>query len=142
MQLDIGSLVASGLLSIIITSVTLFIAMKKVIVPSLLGVFEEKYETADKAIKKGFSAMGIKSVQIKADKVMTKKIGEAILTEYPEILAVAEQISPDIVVLIEEDPETALRLIDRYLPLLKKFFPELLKGYASDEETGKIEWFR
>lgn len=142
MQLDLGSLVATGLLSLIITVVTMFVAMKLLIAPGLIALFEEKYETADKAMKKGFSAMGLKSVQIKAEKVMTKKIGAALLDEYPEILAVAEQISPDIVELIEEDPGTALRLIDRYLPLLKKFFPDLLKNYASDEETGKIEWFR
>ena len=140
MQLDIGSLVVSGLLSLIITTVTMFIAMKKVIAPGLIGLFEEKYATADAAMKKGFSAMGLKSVQIKKEQVMTKKIGVAILEEYPEILAVAEQISPDLVVLIEEDPETALKLIDRYLPLLKKFVPDLLKDYGSDEETSKITY--
>jgi len=137
MALDIGSLVATGVLCIIITAVTMFIAMKKVIAPGLIAIFEEKYETADKAIRSGYSAMGVKSVQIKKDKAMTKKIGEVVLDEYPEILAVAEQISPDLVEMIEEDPETALRLIDRYLPLLKKFFPDLLKDYGSDEETGK-----
>jgi len=139
--LDIGSLAVSGVLTIIITAVTMFVAMKKLIAPGLIALFEERYEAADKAMKRGYSAMGLKSVQIKAEKVMTKKIGAALLDEYPEILAVAEQISPDIVELIEEDPGTALRLIDRYLPLLKKFFPDLLKGYDSDED-GQTIWFR
>ncbi|GAI00853.1 unnamed protein product [marine sediment metagenome] len=134
MQLDIGSLVASGLLSLIITAVTMLVVMKKVIAPGLLGLFEEKYETANQAIKKGYSAMGVKSVQIKKEKVMAEKVGKVVLNEYPEILAVAEQISPDLVEMIEEDPETALRLVDRYLPLLKRFFPDLLKNYGLDEE--------
>ncbi|GAI58709.1 unnamed protein product [marine sediment metagenome] len=138
MALDIGSLVASGLLSIIVTAVTIFIAMKKVIAPGLIALFEEKYEVAEKAIKSGYSAMGVKSVQIKKEKAMTKRIGEVVLEEYPEILAVAEQISPDLVEMIEEDPETALKLVDRYLPLLKKFFPDLLKGYTLDEETKTV----
>jgi len=137
MQLDIGSLVASGLLSLIITAVTMLIIMKKVIAPGLIGIFEEKYATADSAMKKGFSAMGLKSVQIKKEKVMAEKVGHIVLDEYPEILAVAEKISPDLVELIEKDPETALRLVDRYLPLLKKFFPDLLKGYGLDEEESK-----
>ena len=116
----------------------MFIAMKKVIAPGLISLFDEKYETADQAMKKGYSAMGLKSVQIKKEKVMSKKIAENILKEYPEIIAVAEQISPDMVEMIENDPETALRLVDRYLPLLKKFFPELLKGYGSDEESKTV----
>jgi len=138
-MLNLNYFVVSALLSLIVTVVTMIVAMKKIIEPGLVALFDEKYATAEGAIKKGFSALGQRSVQVRKEKAMSKEITEHVLEEYPEILAVAERISPDLVEMIEEDPETALRLVDRYLPLLKKFFPDLLSEYDKEGQS-KLTW--
>lgn len=138
-MLDYSYIVVSALLSLIVTTVTMLIVSKRIIYPSMIAIFEEKYATAEGAIKKGFSALGTRSAQVRKEKAMSKEITEHVLEEYPEILAVAERISPDLVEMIEEDPETALRLVDRYLPLLKKFFPDLLAEYDKEGQS-KLSW--
>lgn len=138
-MLEASTLVVSGLLSLIITVVTMLLVAKRIIYPSMVALFEEKYATAEGAIKKGFSAMGQRSAQLKKEKKMSEEITGHILEEYPEIMAVAERISPDLVEMIEDDPETALRLVDRYLPLLKKFFPDLLAEYEKEGQS-KLTW--
>ena len=128
-----GMYLVFSLLSVVLTAVTMIIVTKRVIYPGMVGLFEEKYAMAEGAIKKGFSAMGTRSAELKKEKAMEGEIMVAVLDEYPELMMIAEKISPDMVAMIEEDPETALRLIDRYLPLLENLFPDLVAQFRSGQ---------
>ena len=139
-MLNLSYYIATILLALIVTTVTMLIVAKAVIYPTLISLFEEKYTTAEGAIKKGMSAMGRRSVQVKREKAMLEDISEAVLDRYPEISAVAERISPDLVAMIEDDPETALVLAERYLPTLKRFFPDLLKDFGNEDPQTKITY--
>lgn len=135
---DIGSAVIAALMALIVTVVVIIISMKRIILPAMENLFAEKYETAEGAIKRGFSAMGVKSQEIQREKHMEEAITEGIFEQYPEILAVASKVSPDLVELMEEDPVTALRLAKRYLPHLKEIFPDFFEKFAKDGEQKHI----
>ena len=139
-MLNLSYYVATVLLAIIVTTLTMLVVAKAVIYPTLISLFEDKYTTAEGAIKKGMSAMGRRSVQVKKESAMLEDISEAVLERYPEISAVAERISPDLVAMIEDDPETALILAERYLPTLKRFFPEILKDFGKEDPQSKLTW--
>lgn len=125
-------------MSLIVSVVAIIVSTRKVILPAVEGILAEKLETAEGAIKRGYSAMGVKSQQIQAERSMEKLIGEGLFEQYPEILALAERVSPDLVEAMEDDPETALILARRYLPHLKELFPDFFSKFAKDGQQTQI----
>jgi len=131
---DISTYIVPILLSTIITVLTMVIVAKKVIYPSMLALFEEKYAIAEGAISKGFSALGTKSAQMKSERKFEGTAVEEILDAYPEIMAVAEQVSPHLAEMIEDDPLNALRMAERYLPTLRKVFPDFFAQFGKGQQ--------
>lgn len=129
---DIGSVIVQVVLSLVLMSVVVFFATKKLIIPLVGAVVEEKMETAQGAIKRGYSAMGIKSQEVQKERAMEEALTEGIFEQYPELLAVAERISPDLVEMMQDDPITALRLGKRYIPILKDMFPQFFSQFEKE----------
>ena len=120
-MLDLGSIAVSAVLSIILTAATLIIVSKKLIVPMLIGVFEEKFKDAQGAITRGMSALGKKSGEVRGEKALENAVFEDILDEYPEFTLILDMFSPDTAEMIQENPRAAANLIMRYKPLIDQF---------------------
>jgi len=136
-MLEMSVFFVLGVFTLLVTAVTMWIVSKRLIYPGMVALFEDKYEDADKAISRGYSALGTKSAQMKAERKFEAEAVDEILDSYPEIMAIAGQISPDLAEMIENDPLNALRMAERYLPTLSKMFPQFFAKFGATEATDK-----
>ncbi|GAH69928.1 unnamed protein product [marine sediment metagenome] len=136
-MIEISAFLALGMFTLLITAVTMWIVSKRIIYPGMVALFEEKYENADKAISRAYGTMGTKSAQMKAERKFEGEAVDEILDSYPEIMAIAGQISPDLAEMIENDPLNALRMAERYLPTLSKMFPQFFEKFGATAATEK-----
>ena len=118
LQYFLGSVLVPSVISVIVT----FVMMRLVVTKSVIPLLEEKFKDADLAVKKGLSAMGQKSGDVRAAKSMEKKISRDIWDNLPEIKGILGMLSQDTLDQIEENPEVAIQLIERYKPLIDKLF--------------------
>ena len=117
-QYFLGSILVPGVISVIVT----FIMMRLVVAKSVIPLLDQRFGAADEAIKKGMSAMGVKSGDVRAVKSMEKKVARDIWDNLPEIKGILGMLSQDTLDQIEENPEIAVQLIERYKPLIDKLF--------------------
>jgi len=124
-MVSIWSVVASVLVSMFSVLILVVVATKKVIVPTLLAVFDEKYASAEKAISSGMKALGDKGVDAKKAKKLEKAVFGDILDNYPEILIILDQVSPDTAEMIRDNPLMAAKMWARWGPTIQQILPTL-----------------
>ena len=139
-MLNLGSIAVGTVVSGLLTLVILVVATKKLILPMITKGLDATYgpmfDQADKALKRGMSAMGQKSGYVRAEKALEKEIFSELLEQYPEIQALLEMLSPDLAAKIEENPEMAANIIQRYLPTFKRIFPQF---FDESEKLARIK---
>ena len=134
-MLNVVSIAVPVVLSCVLTLVLMVVATKYLIGPSLIKVFEEKYAEAEQAISRGMSALGVKSGESRQSKALEKAIFTDLVAQYPEINMILESFSPDTAAMIEENPQIAAILIERYMPLVKKLMPQLFGAASENAQT-------
>lgn len=118
MALDIGLIGVSVLINVIFTVIVVYLLIRRVAVPILTAIIEEKLEDTQKMMKAAASAMGNKSVEAREMKKMEKMMVGDIMEQYPEIEMALEYFSPDTADLIRKHPQRALTLLTRYKPIV------------------------
>ena len=117
-MLDISLIGANVLINVIFTIIIVFMLIKKVAVPVLTAIIEEKIEATQNMMKAAASAMGKTGVEAKEIKKMEKMMVTDIMEQYPEIEMALEYFSPDTADMIRKHPQRALTLLTRYKPLI------------------------
>jgi len=125
---DVGSVIVSWLL-FLVSLVVLWVRAK----PHVELAMETLAE-AQNAIKTGMSAMGKRSVEVRQERALERDIASDLMDSYPEIQALLEYLSPDLAEQVTENPEAALRVIERYEPLLARLGINL-KGAPQEQKT-------
>ena len=105
-------------LSIALSIVALIIAFRLLITPELEALILEKTKEAQEAISKGMSALGDKGRKVRDTNKMEGMMLEDILAEYPEIQIALDFFRPELADDIRENPEIALRIIQKYKPMI------------------------
>jgi len=118
MELNMSGIGASVLISFILTVIVVFLLIRRVAVPILSAIIDEKLEEVDNMMKAAASAMGLKSVESRELKKMEKMMVSDIMEQYPEIEMALEYFSPDTADMIRKHPQRALTLLTRYKPLI------------------------
>ena len=118
MALDVGSISVSIVINVIIVIIMLFVATKKLIVPVLTAVIDERTQETQNMMKAAASALGTKSGDVRQIKKMENLMIEDIMEQYPELEIALEYFSPETAELIKKHPQRALTLIARYKPIL------------------------
>jgi len=116
--LDISLIGANVLINVIFTIIIVFMLIKKVAVPVLTAIIEEKIEATQNMMKAAASAMGKTGVEAKEIKKMEKMMVTDIMEQYPEIEMALEYFSPDTADMIRKHPARALTLLTRYKPII------------------------
>lgn len=132
MSLDIGSILVSVLITIVITAISIVILSNKYIMPSISSLIDGKMKDTETMMRTAAATMGKKSGETRQIKKMEKMMVEDILKEYPEIELALEYFSPETAEMIKAHPERALILLQRYRPLIEKFM-------GRTEETEETE---
>ena len=86
------------------------------------------FPEATAAISGGMSALGVKSGDVRAEKALEKAVAGDILDQFPEVVMLLNQLSPETADMVRKNPQMALNLIQRYKPLIDKFLPMLTGG--------------
>jgi len=128
MALDIGLIGINALINVILTVIVVFVLIRKVAVPVLTAIIEEKLEDTQKMMKAAASAMGNKSVESREMKKMEKMMVTDIMEQYPEIEMALEYFSPDTADMIRKHPQRALTLLTRYKPLIDQVLGREIEG--------------
>jgi len=84
------------------------------------------FPDATAAISSGMSALAAKSGDVRAEKALEKAVAGDILDQFPEIVMLLNQLSPETADMVRKNPQMALNLIQRYKPLIDKFLPMLI----------------
>lgn len=104
------------------------------------GYIKIKFSEADKAISAGMSALGKMSGDNRTMRAMEKGIaGDLMNAQMPEVIAILEQLSPETADMIKENPEIAIKLMEKYQPLIDKFIGSVGKaksGPKTDFDIG------
>jgi hypothetical protein len=118
MALDIGLIGVNVIINVIFTVIVVFVLIRKVAVPVLTALIEDKTEETQNMMKAAASALGNKSVEAREMKKMEKMMVGDIMEQYPEIEMALEYFSPDTADLIRKHPQRALTLLTRYKPII------------------------
>jgi len=118
MALEIGSIAVGAFVSVITNSILMYIATKRLIIPVLQAVIDEKMQETDNMMKAAASTMGLKSADMKSAKKMENMMISDIMEQYPELEIALEYFSPDTAEQIRKHPQRALTLLARYKPIL------------------------
>lgn len=86
------------------------------------------FPDATNAISRGMSALGAKSGDVRAERALEKAVAGDILDQFPEVVVLLNQLSPETADMVRKNPQMALNLIQRYKPLIDKFLPMLTGG--------------
>jgi len=129
-----SQIVAIVMLSIIASITALIIAFRMIISPELETLITKKTKEANEAITKGMSALGDKGRQARDTKKMEKMMLTDILAEYPEIQIALDFFNPELADEIRENPEIALRIVQKYKPIID----EILKGRQGSTARREI----
>lgn len=124
----IGSFVVPLGVSLLVCLIVLGRVYKTTIEP-LVILTNEGQEKLDAAVKTAMSAMGTKSGQVRQTNQLEKDIAGDLMDQLPEVEMILELLSPDTANSIRENPEKALRLLERY----KDFIP-LFTGAAGPKK--------
>lgn len=119
-QLIFSSLVVPIVVSLIVCVLVLGRVYLTQIEP-LVKMAEANQAAVEAAVKKAMTAMGIKSGEVRQDKALEQLVATDIMAQYPEIEIVLGLVSPETADALRENPEQALRMIERY----KAFLPAL-----------------
>lgn len=121
-QLIASSIIAPLLVSFVVCILVLGRVYINQIQP-LVDQAEANQASIEAAVKKAMTAMGAKSVEVRQDKALEKMISADLLEQFPEVEMILGLVSPKTAEALQENPEQALRIIERY----KDFIP-LLSG--------------
>lgn len=121
-------IVVQSSLIIAITLVIVFLGYRRFIYPTLsesleaLAVVLERATVAERAIKTGMSALGVSSQEKAAFSDLENEVlSEVIEKNFPEVQYLLEQVSPDLAERLRENPEQAVKLYEKYEPILARF---------------------
>jgi len=81
------------------------------------------FPDATEAISRGMSALGVKSGDVRAEKALEKAVAGDILNQFPEVMMLLNQLSPETADMVRKNPQMAMNLIQRYKPIIDKFLP-------------------
>lgn len=118
MMLDTGLIAVNVVLNIGFTIIVIYIATKRLIIPVLEAVIDEKTQETQQMMKAAASSLGLKSGEVRQMKKMEKMMLNDIMEQYPELEIALEYFSPDTAELIKQHPQRAMTLIARYKPIL------------------------
>lgn len=118
MVLDLSLLGINVAINLILTGLVLYISTKRLIIPVMEAVLEEKLQDTRNMMKAAASALGNKSVEAREIKKMEKAMVGDIMEQYPELEIALEYFSPETAEMIKRHPQRALTLLTRYKPLV------------------------
>jgi len=118
MALDMSTIGVGVAVNVIMVIIVLFIATKRLIIPIMTAVIDEKMQETQNMMKAAASAMGQKSADSKSAKKMENMMITDIMEQYPELEIALEYFSPETADLIRKHPQRALTLLARYKPIL------------------------
>lgn len=124
MALDIGSIGVSVLVNVILLTIILVVAVKKLIIPVLTAVIDEKMQDTDNMMKAAASALGTKSGETRTYAKLEKMVIEDLFDEYPEIELALDRFSPETADYMRENPRAAFALYRRWKPVLDSLVGE------------------
>jgi len=119
MTLDLQQFGASVLLNLLVTIIVLYVLIRKVAVPVLTALIEEKLEETSIMMKSAATALGRTGLDAKEMKKMEKMMMDDILEQYPEIEIALEYFSPETAEMIKKHPQRAMVLLARYKPVIE-----------------------
>ena len=96
------------------------------------------FPDATNAISRGMSALGVKSGDVRAERALEKAVTGDILDQFPEVVMLLNQLSPETAEMVRKNPQMALNLIQRYKPLIDKFLP-MLTGEKEGAAPGQYD---
>lgn len=91
------------------------------------------FPDATGAISRGMTALGQRSIDVRQEKALEKAITGDILDQFPEVVMLLNQLSPETADMVRKNPQMALNLIQRYKPLIDKFLPSHGSAKATPE---------
>ena len=81
------------------------------------------YKKMDRLTSSAMTALASKSVESRTNKTITKDLEgdlfQGLLNANPELFAIAEELFPDFLEGVKENPQQGLALLKRYIPLLQ-----------------------
>lgn len=125
---DIASFLVEFSLTVSVSLVAMWYVIDRWAIPMIAGSvsaeLKEEYETAERAIKTGMSAMGTKSAQMKDVVEIEGMLAEGLLSQYPEAQFILDSVNPElydqILEKLTENPELIHILYERWGHLLGK----------------------
>ena len=131
-MVEIAFILGSFIVPLIVSLVVCILVLGRVYVNTiqpLIKQAEEGQAAVDKVVKTGMSAMGHKSGEVRLDNALEKMVAGDLIDQFSEIEAILSLVSPDTAAALRENPEKALKMIERY----KDFIP-LLSGESAPQK--------
>jgi hypothetical protein len=134
--MDLKAVLLSSLLSLFLVYFLGFFAYLRFGKPHI-EAFLNEYQKMIKATRVGMSAMSEKGAESRTNKAITKDLEQdlfqGLIDSNPELIAIAEELFPDFLEGLRENPQQGLALLKRYIPLLQSL--GLLGSKAQTKET-------
>jgi len=106
-------------LSLVLSVVINLVLHKKRVQPTLDEI-NAMLPAAERALKTGMSALGQKSADLKLEKRIEGMLYDSLIDQYPEIKMILEQLSPELLEEIEQNPRVLQGLMERWAPMIKQ----------------------